>query len=69
MHCTNKFYAYGKITKKTEVKPDCSINKIIYCSFLTTCLNYVGMPAVYKDIYYSYRLSIIFLIYKILIEI
>ena len=65
---TIKLHAYypidfmhtGKSQKKTKVKLDCSINKTVYCSFLTTYLNYVGMPVVYKEIYYSYRLSMIF---------
>ena len=63
------FTHMGKSQKKTEVKSDCPINKTVYCSFLKTHLNYVGMPAVYKEIYYFYRLNIIFLFYKILIEI
>ena len=58
----------GKSQKKTEIKSNFSINKTVYCSFLMSHLNYVGMPAVYKKIYYSFRL-IIFLIYKIIIEI
>ena len=40
------FMHIGISQKKTEVKSDCSINKTVYCFFLMTHLNYVGIPAV-----------------------
>ena len=68
-----KFHAYNqtctepiifiyteKSQKKNEVKLDCSINKTVCCFFLTTHVNYVGMAVVYKEIYYTYGLGVVF---------